>query len=223
MLWSDFISQVPPTFAYYGVATNNASLVQQAVTQITLYREILQDPSTGLWKHIAGSRSDLGTWNTGNGWAAYGIVRVLATIVHWSTSPTDLSSQRALLTRYAGEIIDGAIAADPGTQLLRNYITEPSSFREASGTALIAAALYRLAVLAPCTYGTAKYLEWADSKRAAVAAAVGSDGVLAPVANPYAYAQTTPYDDASPEGQSFAVYLYSAYRDCICAGVCKAA
>lgn len=56
---------VPPFLAYYGVVTQNKTLVQEAVNQISLYRNNLRDGS-GLWKHITlGTSIDDGHWSTG--------------------------------------------------------------------------------------------------------------------------------------------------------------
>lgn len=223
MLWSDFIYMVPPTLAYEGVATQNQSLLREAVNQISLYRSALQDTKTGLWTHIIGSRRDAGTWSTGNGWVLGGTARVLATILHWPTSEGWITEQQTLVG-YAKEIIDGAISVGPeaSSGLLRNYISNPSTFPEGAGTAMIAANMYRFAVLAPETFATADYLNWADARRAAVAKTVKANGQLSPVVDPYNYSQNTAYDGTSPESESFAILLYAAYRDCICAGVCKA-
>lgn len=217
MLWSDFIFMVPPTLAYQAVATNNYSLLREAVRQITLHREALQDKKRGLWSHIAGSRRDAGTWSSGNGWVLGGITRVLATLKHWPTSSTWTGEAQSLV-QYAKEVIDGAIqvGADSRSGLFRNYITQPDSFPEAAGTAMIAASIYRLAVLAPETFGTSQYLQGADKLRAAVVKTVGSDGRLSPVVNPYQYLQNTPYTNVSPEAQDFAVFLYAAHRDYLC-------
>lgn len=121
MLWSDFIYMVPPTLAYQAVATNNQDLLRTAVEQIGLYRDVLQDKPTGLWKHIAGSRTDAGTWSTGNGWTTNGIARVLATVKHWPTSAV-WTTETQNLVDWAREIIDGAISIGPvaGSGLFRN-------------------------------------------------------------------------------------------------------
>ncbi len=217
MLWSDFIFMAPPTLAYQAVATNNPSLLREAVRQITLYREALQDRNSGLWSHIVGSRRDAGTWSSGNGWVLGGITRVLATLKHWPTSSTWTAEARSLV-QYAKEIIDSAIQVGPDSRsgLFRNYITQSNSFPEAAGTAMIAASIYRLAVLGPETFATSHYLQEAGALRAAVVKTVGSDGRLSPVVNPYQYLQNTPHTDVSPEAQDFAVFLYAAYRDYLC-------
>lgn len=222
MLWSDSVYMVPPTLAYQAVAVKDQTLLREAVNQISLYREVLQNKNMGLWKHIAGSRTDAGEWSTGNGWVLGGITRVLATIKHWPPS-ANWTSEQQQLAQYSKEIIDGVlkVGVEPRTGLLRNYISTASSFPEAAGTAMIAANVYRLAVLAPEIFAQSKYLIWADTARAAVFKDVGSDGTLKPVVNPYKYTENTPYGDVSPEAQSFVVLLYVAYRDCICADYCK--
>ncbi|KAL2288370.1 hypothetical protein FJTKL_03769 [Diaporthe vaccinii] len=201
MLWSDFIYMVPPMLAYQAVATNNQDLLRTAVEQIGLYRDVLQDKSTGLWKHIAGSRTDAGTWSTGNGWAANGIARVLATVTLADERRVDHRDGTESLVQWARETIDGAISAGTvaASGISRNYITTSSSFPEAAGTAALAASVYRLVVLAPETFATSRYIGAADAWRKAVVKTVSSSGQLAPVVNPYCYTQNTAYDSASPE------------------------
>jgi rhamnogalacturonyl hydrolase YesR len=60
---------VPPFLAYYGVLTNNRSLVEESYNQIKLYRNYLRDANANnLWKHIVmgASGTDAGHWSTGN-------------------------------------------------------------------------------------------------------------------------------------------------------------
>jgi len=54
--------------AYYGVATGNTSMINEAYNQISLYRDELRDPTTNLWRHVVLGTSfeDLGLWATGN-------------------------------------------------------------------------------------------------------------------------------------------------------------
>jgi rhamnogalacturonyl hydrolase YesR len=104
-LWSDFIYMVPPFLAYYGVMTNNNTLVEEAYNQIRLYRDVLLD-DTGMWQHIRmGGFEDMGHWSTGNGWAAMGMLRVLATIrgSQWADS---MKGQARDLENWIKEIHD---------------------------------------------------------------------------------------------------------------------
>ena len=57
---------VPPFLAYYGVLTQNQTLVEEAYDQCRLYRQhLVDDDAGGMWKHIAGNNTDNGHWTTG--------------------------------------------------------------------------------------------------------------------------------------------------------------
>ena len=96
--------------------------------------------------------------------------------------------------------------------LLRNYLNDTTWFGEISGTGVLAATVYRMAVLDPATY-VPKYTKWADKLRIAVAAHVRDDGIISPAVNPLGWGDREPFTTGSPEGQSFGTMLYAAYRD----------
>lgn len=148
-LSADWIYNVPPFFAYYGVATNKLEIVRFAVEQVRLYRQALS-PQGGLWQNSVGPKTqDRGLWTTGNGWAAMGMLKVLAAVSHWSGSNPDERVAIADLFLWTGEILRAVVQTprDPKTGLLRNYLDDATSFAETSGTSLLTAAIYRLAVL----------------------------------------------------------------------------
>lgn len=224
-LWSDAISMFPPFLAYYGVAKNDTDLIRTAFRQIQLYRDVLsinRGPKEGLWRHIVGpsEMADEGCWSTGNAWAAYGMARVRATITGWRPSNATMTKEKRQLDQWIGEILDGAIKSDnDDSGLLRNYLGDDSWFGETSGTTLLAAAAYRIAVLNPSRFGQEKYLTWADRKRAAALERVDDDGFAKPAVNPLKHGSREPVE-SSPEGESFLLMMASAWRDCVCAGVC---
>lgn len=225
-LWADFIYMVPPTLAYWAVQTNNSTLLDIAIQQCNLYHNVLSVPANeggdynpwnaaGLWHHIIGppdGNNDNGIWSTGNAWAAAGMSRVLATAKNSKLKANNLLLKR-LVDSIKG-ILDGAIAldsAEPDQLLLRNYLNDTTWFAELAGTTLLAATAYRAAQLESAIFGE-KYTDWADEKREAVTTMIGSDGLLAPVVNPLNWNDRTPATK-SPEAQSFAILLFSAYRD----------
>ncbi|KAK8238597.1 hypothetical protein HDK90DRAFT_510210 [Phyllosticta capitalensis] len=175
----------------------------------------------GLWRHIVGPRNaDPGLWSTGNAWASYGALRVLATLSH---SPFTARARSAPLTsactRLAAlvkRILDAAIClddAEPAEPLLRNYLNDSSWFGDAAGTALLAAAAYRAVVLDEATFPSDVYAAWADEKREAVEAVVDPQtGIVGSVVNPLGWGDRTPAEK-SPEAQSFAIMMLAAYRD----------
>ncbi|KAI7047208.1 hypothetical protein KC352_g46088, partial [Hortaea werneckii] len=144
-LWSDALSMFPPFLAYYGATGNQTEMLQLAFRQIQLYRDVLQfshGPKIGLWMHIKGPSelADEGAWSTGNGWAAYGMARVRATMAGWAPGKPVLGEEIEKLDQYIGEILDAAMRADTDNSgLLRNYLDQESWFGETSGTSLLAA------------------------------------------------------------------------------------
>jgi rhamnogalacturonyl hydrolase YesR len=100
----------PPFIAYFGALQQNLTLLREAYTQCALYRDALLDESSGLWRHIAlGSWQDDNHWATGNGWAAAGMMRVLATL-NASTFASELQAEQANLTSWVGEVLTGVWA-----------------------------------------------------------------------------------------------------------------
>jgi len=225
-LWSDAISMFPPFLAFYAVAANDLELMKEVVKQCGLYREILlieSGPKKGLWKHIVGpsNMADEGVWSTGAAWAAYGMVRVRATISGWRPSNETMSEELSQLDKWIGEVLDSAIRTDDDESgLLRNYLGNEEWFGETSGTALLAAAAYRMAVLDSVTFAQPKYVDWADRKRQAVLARVDDNGYAFPAVNPLKHNSKEPVKE-SAEGESFLLMLGSAWRDCVCARVCS--
>jgi rhamnogalacturonyl hydrolase YesR len=238
VLRSDSVYMFPPFLAYYAAVHNDAALLNRTVRQLELYRAGLQRGS-GAWSHIQGGNADNWQWSSGNGWAAYGMTRVLATIQNGPWSSAVKAEYVPQLTTWIKEIIDGAMRSSvsliwyvshstaitsnidkrASNGLLHNYLDDSSSLPETSGTSLLAATVYRMAVLAPSVFNSS-YLAWAQSSVGAISRNVGADGVIAPAVNPYSYRSNTPYTAGSPEGQAWALSLYAARRDCIASEIC---
>ncbi|KAJ6541218.1 hypothetical protein DFH09DRAFT_1249472 [Mycena vulgaris] len=246
-LWADFMYMAPPFIAYFGADSHNASLLETACRQCGLYREVLlfssnastpsptnTSPTNGLWHHIVGPQSaEPGLWSTGNGWAAMGMARVLATVLKapvalfapWRTEAV------AQLTGWIKEIVDGARTAPMDGGLLRNYLNDTTTahgFGEIAGSAMLAAVAYRMAVLAPAAFPAATYVAWADSIRLELGGNdaegnphITSNGTATPAVNPLGWSDTAPWTAGSPEGNNFVVLLYAAWRDCVWAGLCR--
>jgi rhamnogalacturonyl hydrolase YesR len=66
-LWGDFVYMVPPFLAYYGVSEQSVEMLQAAVEQCQLYRDVLVTKTRnsdrtrceGLWRHIVSEADDL--------------------------------------------------------------------------------------------------------------------------------------------------------------------
>ncbi|KAI9462083.1 Six-hairpin glycosidase-like protein [Boletus coccyginus] len=220
-LWSDSVYMVPPFLAYYGVTTQNITLLQEAYTQISLYRKYLCDESaSNLWQHIqlGSDGTDNGHWSTGNAWAAAGMIRVLGTI-RGSQYAGSLGQQQQDLADWIQEIHDGMYRYQDPSGLFHNYADEPFTFLDASSTALLASTVYRLFLL----WGVDTHLPHAELSRERLSGSADisglrhftSDGWLTPVVNPYAY----PYQGQdSPEGQAFVISMQAAWQDWVADG-----
>jgi len=100
------VFMVPPSLAFAGVLLNNQTLVNIAHEQCQLYRQAMRNESAGLWAHIllGTGIEDRNRWLTGNAWAAYGMMRVLATIQR-SPWAGEMGSQISDLQNWVGEIM----------------------------------------------------------------------------------------------------------------------
>ncbi|ORY31626.1 hypothetical protein BCR39DRAFT_525995 [Naematelia encephala] len=198
--WADFVYMVPPFLAYYGALHNNQSLLQEAYTQCSLYRGQLRQ-SSGLWNHIEGGTTNNGGSHDPN--PCGGMLRVLATI-KWSGFQSQMSSQMSDLQSWVEEILTATQQYITSDGLLRNYMTDSTSFEDASGSALMAASGIRLSTLNL----TNDYINQSLTLLSAVSSKVNSSGYVTQVVNPTDFSTQ---GTQSPEAQSFLVMAYSAY------------
>jgi len=207
--------------------------LQEAYNQIMLYHDYLSDPNAqNRWKHVllGSANNDEGYWTTGNGWAAAGMLRVLATIRNSQYSNT-FKSQQQDLANWIQEVHTGMFALlDPSVNLFTNYPnvppSSPGNFYDAAGTALVAATVFRGAVLLrqfaniPAAERIRQTL-FSSSTNSAPSSGfqnythITPDGWLTPVVNPDSY---TREGSMSPEGQAFVLQLHSAWRDWVADG-----
>jgi rhamnogalacturonyl hydrolase YesR len=225
----------PPFLAYYAADQSNETLLHETVKQCGYYREVLQsnttEPYKGAWRHIIGpDNEDLGIWSTGNGWAAAGMTRVLATVMKAPIAKKATWADGAIndLTNWIMEILDGAMGSSMDGGLLRNYYDDLGAhgLGETSGSSLLASVVYRMATLRPDACND-KYINWADGIRKVLGGNdtdgnphITADGIVTPAVNPLAWLDTKPYTTGSPEGQVLVVLMYAAWRDCVLMGAC---
>ena len=176
--------------------------------------------------------------NCSNAWALAGMTRVLATILNWHPpidSGIDLDTYRAFVLGSKLSLLDliapmldclMSQSRDTSTGLLKNYLDgeeDPSTqwaFGDAAGTALVTSAVYRLAALLPKPFANARFLDWAKQNFDAVAKHVDENGRVCPVASVNGVPSKRMAEQTS-EGQSVAILMYAAWRDCVDAGVCQ--
>ncbi|KAF8259459.1 Six-hairpin glycosidase [Lactarius quietus] len=208
-LWADFIYMAPPFIAYYGALEHGYTgqeLLQTAYDQVRLYREVLYDPSVGLWQHIAlGNGTDPTHWATGNAWAAAGMMRVLATIKR-SRVASKMESQQCDLEQWVGEILDGAWRFQQANGTLLNYIDQPDSFADSASTALMAASTFHYASFT-CNN---THIPAAVRALQLVQDSLDDQGWLLNTVDPLTFSSPSPPGTHTPEGQSFVLLLEAA-------------
>lgn len=97
----------PVRFSRLG--TMDFKLTSKADDQCRLYRQYMNN-GTGLWQHIIlgnPSSIDYGYWATGNAWAAYGMLRVLVTMMH-SEYREAMEAQKTDLKNWIVEILQAS-------------------------------------------------------------------------------------------------------------------
>ncbi|KLO09691.1 hypothetical protein SCHPADRAFT_833725 [Schizopora paradoxa] len=231
-LWSDFTYMVPPFLAYYGVMNANSSMVEEAYTQIKLYRNYLRDTNaSNLWRHVVmGNGTDPGHWSTGNAWAAAGMLRVLGTIKN-SQFAKSMKNEQTDLTNWVKEIHNAMYSHIRSDNLFYNYADDNSTFADASSAALLAATVYRMSLLT----NTHTHLPQAEKVRKTLSSPstssgsgsgtnpnslagmlhFTSDGWLTPVVDPLSVGVS---GQKSPEGQAFVVQMHAAWQDWVAQG-----
>ncbi|EGN93966.1 hypothetical protein SERLA73DRAFT_189110 [Serpula lacrymans var. lacrymans S7.3] len=212
--WADGVYMGFPFIAYYGAVTQNQTLLQIAYDQCRLYRDalLLDGPTGKLWGHIYSDDTktwtDKGLWGTGNAWAALGMLRVAVTIQK-ANCGSGMTGQVSDLMAWVKEILDGEFAALTSENLIPDYVIGGPTFDDASASAALASVAYRSVTLFPHQFGS-NYTTVANKLRDAVLSRVTNLGTLSPVVDPLNW-------DAqgllSTEAQSFALMMFSAWRD----------
>jgi len=170
----------------------------------------------------------LKAFDEGNGWAAAGIMRVLATIAR-SNFASQMQSQQSDLAHWVDEILTGVwryqvrrgvcplseISAERAGTLqqengtLLNYVDQSGSFADSSSTALLAATTFRYSTLTGDTKHDTAAMEALDL----VFASIDDGGWLLNTVDPNAWTSRSQPGAHSPEGQSFVLLLAAAWED----------
>ncbi|ORX38179.1 hypothetical protein BD324DRAFT_619871 [Kockovaella imperatae] len=211
-LWADMGYMIPPFLASLGLATSSDDLLALGINQWLLESSALLDTTKDIFRHI--NDFDARLWATGNAWMLYGACRVLASIgVAGETS--NLAAQVGSTVRQLSAIFPAIFAQLDSDNLVPNYMyeSEPSlSIGDAAGTALIVAAYYRFAALAP-RYATQTLTAQANKAFDGVIAQLGDDGWLTHVVDPMGtngWVVNLNSGQRSPEGQSFLAHMWVA-------------
>jgi hypothetical protein len=142
-----------------------------------------------------------------------GLSHVLATSKKWGPTQDDVDFQKELV-EIIKEICNGVIAVDHDTSgLLRSSLKDKLSLGDVGGTALMAASVFRMAILEPEIFGR-KYLTWAEKKSQAVFEHFDFvSGIASSLPTPFKESQQEPLVTGSSDTQSYVILLFAARRD----------
>lgn len=212
----------PPFIAYHAIRKKDVEIMRAAYDQCMLYRDVLRitNDNSGLhgaWRHIEGPvLEDLRPWATGNAWAVLGMVRVLAAVMKWPSTSTWTKEQESLIESIM-DIVDaaGRAPASKTSGLLYNIMDDVEWFQDVGSTAMMAAATYRMSILAPSVCTESHLLqanEWRLVVLARIDREVGRVGPT-PQGGLPGWTENKANKDGSSQGHSFVVMMLCAYRD----------
>lgn len=216
-LWDDTLFMAPPSIMYYGVVMSDLYLVQFGYEQAKAYRQVMQDPVTKTWYHILlGSYEDRTLWSTGNAWVTAGCMRMWATLNN-IRDPEIQARAKAWqddLIEWTIEIIVGAYEfQSPTTFLLPDRYGKPDTFDDASGTSLLAASAYRVAVARPDMIPRLPLDKINCARSAIITNHINPlNGTVFPVINPLDWNKKALPGVVSPEGQAFVLFMENAWQ-----------
>lgn len=149
-LWADTVYMVVPTLSAGGRLLDDPSVEQshtladyqldpgfEAVRQLHIAAQLLQDTRTGLFAHFYDGDEDRGNgifWGRGNGWVAMSYVEALKDLA--AESETD----RELVYQF-GRHLQGLLAHQDDSGMLTQVVDNPEAYAETSASAMTLFAL----------------------------------------------------------------------------------
>ncbi|GMU23272.1 MAG: hypothetical protein AMXMBFR13_33540 [Phycisphaerae bacterium] len=137
-LWVDTLYMACPVLARLSKIDSRPELMDDAVRQLEIYAQRLQDEKTGLFYHMYDEPTDKHTevlWARGNGWTAMSYVEVLKLLDR--SSPTWAKLQGDFKRQVAGLLA----TQDPQSGLWHTVLDRPESYIETSASAMFVYAL----------------------------------------------------------------------------------
>ncbi|QRV73015.1 glycoside hydrolase family 88 protein [Ceratobasidium sp. AG-Ba] len=210
--WADAVYVGFPFIASYGAVYRNETLLFEAYNNCRLYRDALQNKTTGLWSHIynddAGKFDDAGQWATGNAWAAKGMLNI-ATIIE-KAKLGNMTAQVQDLKSWVKEILNGTFARLDSDNLVPNYMEKigNDTFGDAAASSMLAATAFRAATIWPAEF--TQYVDPANKIKDTVIGNIDDLGLLKPIVNPLSWHEV---GILGTESQAFGIMMYAAWRD----------
>jgi len=137
----DIVSGLATQPVIFGHVLKDSRYFDEAYLQLTIARDYLEDPATGVWYSRWGHglhphRPNPGLWGRGNGW----LVNAWGRVMHlWDREHPRYAEALALWNSYSRA--NAAFQTDAG--LFRQLMNRPASFQDATATGLIGSGIAR--------------------------------------------------------------------------------
>ncbi len=134
-VWADTIFMAVLFLARLARLAGDATLAREALNQLLLHLQLLQDPKTGVLFHgydcAAKNHKSGARWTRGNAWITLATPLILAETEELEAPPAEI------LTRYR-RLVDGLLDFQAENGLWHTVMDRPAFYQESSGTAGIA-------------------------------------------------------------------------------------
>lgn len=205
-LWIDTLFMAVIFLAQAGIVYKKKEWIEEAIYQIQLHVKYLYDKACGLlhhgWSFIRNDNFGGVFWGRGNSWFTYGMLELMDVLDEYM----DVPLKRMLTCTFCAQVQAlEQLQAESG--LWHTILNDASSYEEVSGTAAIAAGLFkavRIGVLAE------SHLLFAEKALAAVIWNIAEDGTVLNVSAGTAIGQNAEHYknimiDLMPYGQSMVI------------------
>ncbi len=163
-VWPDTLIMAIPFLVRMGLVTAETQYTQEAIAQMNLHSQHLQDSPSALYRHawpaVTGGVDGPAHWGRGNGWAMATAAEILR------LTPEGTAGRATVLANFRRQA-DALLGVQASGGRWATVVDQPAFYLETSGTALAGAALLE---------GVAQ--GWLDASRFGDAAAAARDGTL---------------------------------------------
>ena len=192
--------------AQAGIHENKKEWIEEALYQIQLHVKYLYDKGCGLlhhgWSFIRNDNFGGVFWGRGNSWFTYGVLELMDILDEYM----DVAEKRMLIATFRAQV-EALIRLQAENGLWHTILDDPTSYEEVSGTAAIAAGLFkaiRIGVL------DVACLPYAEKALAGILGNITEDGTVLNVSAGTAIGQDAEHYkniiiDRMPYGQSMVI------------------
>ncbi|OXM85456.1 glycosyl hydrolase [Paenibacillus rigui] len=134
-LWADTLVVGALFLARLASLTGDAAMAKEAVKQVAVHLQLLQDDATGVLFHgfdgIARSHMSAARWGRANAWVAFGVPEIIASVKHLADIPAEVYQ------RYTA-LVQGLARLQTANGMWHTVLDRPDFYLETSATAGIA-------------------------------------------------------------------------------------